>query len=70
MRKDDWISVEDRLPKMEGGNMDIVLCCNEYGHLFEGSYDEEDEQWVSIFDFEGNVRWWRPIILPNNEHFI
>lgn len=50
--------------------MDIVLCCNEQGHIFEASYDEEDDEWVSIFDYEGSVIWWRPITLPPDARFI
>ena len=83
MKAEDWIKVEDRLPKAEyriteeKGYSEVVLICGfrytPRGQRYQFSdaayYDHEDKEWYDKNDekISGGVVYWMPIVLPKEE---
>lgn len=64
MKKSEWISVKDRLPK----SMEEVLICNDRGYVVVGRLEDNGE-WLVTWSLSGiyHVTHWRPLPEPPKE---
>lgn len=70
MKASDWISVKDRLPRV---NRCVFVCCQvdkeqwiEFATLVRNSFKEL--RWYDVNGFDlGSVTHWQEIVLPKKE---
>ena len=67
MKASDWISVNDKLPRV---NRSVLVCCQvdkeqwiEFATLTRNNFKEL--RWYDVNGFDlGSVTHWQPIVLP------